>query len=77
MKKMSMQEFKEKYRPQGYGEMEMRDGNGKLLEYSRIEEVICDVCNKEIIDDEPVFLEGSWAVCEECAERIGGDKDAD
>lgn len=70
MKKLIMEEFKKQYRPRGYGEIVVSNDKGEILSYSCVEEVICDVCNKEIVEPEMIWMPNtSWVMCEECGQN--------
>lgn len=73
MRKLTMQEFMTEFRPDGYGEMQVQDmSTGEIVMDSQIKEVICDLCNKLIGENDSVNMcfNDSYAVCDECAERL-------
>ena len=57
----------------------MDDGQGKEVFDITFEEIVCDICNCEIVqpEDDPlkkvVFVLEGYALCEECRERLRED----
>ena len=77
------EEFIRAFRPDGFGHIGMQDGEGKGVFDIPFEEIICDVCNGEIVqpEDEPlkkvVFVLDGYALCEDCNNaRQGEEQDA-
>lgn len=72
-----MQEFLKEFRPQGFGEMNVQDlDTGEIIMESRVWEVVCDICNRQLGDKDTVnmFFKDSYAVCDECAKNLKDDK---
>ena len=76
----SVEEFIRAFRPDGLGHIRMEDGEGEEVFDSTFEEIVCDLCNCEIVqpEDDPlkkvVFVLDGYAICEECRERIREDE---
>ena len=64
----TMKEFLNIYRRDGYGYIKVAD-----YEPIKFKEVICDICNYEILEDnnnknkKVVFILDDYALCEKCA----------
>ena len=76
----SVEEFIRAFRPDGLGHIRMKDGEGEELFDVTFEEIVCDICNCEMVqpEDNPlkkvVFVLDGYALCEECRERIREDE---
>ena len=76
----SVEEFIRAFRPDGLGHIRMEDGDGEEVFDITFEEIVCDLCNCEIVQPEDdrlkkvVFVLDGYAVCEECRERIREDE---
>ena len=76
----SVAEFIGAFRPDGLGHIRMEDEEGEEVFDIPFEEVVCDICNCEMVqpEDDPlkkvVFVLDGYALCEECRERIREDE---
>ncbi len=76
----SVEEFIRAFRPDGLGHIRMEDGEGEEVFDVTFEEIVCDICNCEMVqpEDDPlkkvVFVLDGYALCEECRERIREDE---
>jgi len=76
----SVEEFIRAFRPDGLGHIRMEDGEGDEVFDITFEEIVCDLCNCEMVqpEDDPlkkvVFVLDGYALCEECRERIREDE---
>ena len=68
---LTLEDFIKVYRPDGLGHIVIDDFEGKSTDIS-FSEVVCDICNAEIIqpEDDPyratVFVLDGYALCEKC-----------
>lgn len=69
------EKFIKAYRPDGVGKISISavdEDMNPVGEETTIffDEVICDFCNKEITDDDIVWVKDSYAICNECKKKI-------
>ena len=76
----TIKEFIRAFRPDGLGHIRMEDGEGNEQFDVAFNEIVCDICNCEIIrpEAEPlkkvVFVLDGYALCESCCEQIREDE---
>jgi hypothetical protein len=76
----SVEEFIHAFRPDGLGHIRMEDDEGEEVFDIPFEEIVCDICNCEMVQPEGdplkkvVFVLDGYALCEECRERIREDE---
>ena len=76
----TVEEFVRAFRPDGLGHIRIEDGEGGEVSDITFEEIVCDLCNCEVVqpEDDPfkkvVFVLDGYALCEECRKRIRGDE---
>jgi len=69
-------EFIRAFRPDGKGHITIEDGAGSEVSDVSFDEIVCDLCNAELIQpkDEPnkkiVFVLDGYALCHECRESV-------
>ena len=75
----TIEEFIRAFRPDGLGHIRMEDGEGKEVFNVTFEEIVCDLCNCELVqpEDEPfkkvVFVLDGYALCEDCHNTTHGE----
>ena len=87
MEKLTYTKFIRKTRPTGQGHITIQGGDGKTSTIT-FSEVVCDLCNAEIVQypdkirddgflENPIYLDGSYAICESCHNKIAQEKKQD
>ena len=86
MEKLTYTKFIRKTRPTGQGHITIQGGDGKTSTIT-FSEVVCDLCNVEIVQypdkirddgflENPVYLDGSYAICEDCYNKSKAKEDS-
>ena len=78
---LTTEEFIRAFRPDGLGHIRMEDDDGTELFDVAFDEIICDICNCQMVqpEEEPlkkvVFVLDGYALCEDCMHLIEEGRD--